>query len=90
MTNGAVAREATIGAARNLDDALPAWVADHVSFPNSMVDRITPMTTPSDIEWLENTMGIIDRWPVVAEPFRQWVVEDNFVVTVSRLEQLDV
>lgn len=90
MTNGAVAREATIGAARNVDDALPAWVVDHVSFPNSMVDRITPMTTPSDIEWLENTMGIIDRWPVVAEPFRQWVVEDNFAGDRLPLEQLDV
>ena len=90
MTNGAVAREATIGAARNLDDALPAWVADHVSFPNSMVDRITPMTTPSDIEWLENTMGIIDQWPVVAEPFRQWVVEDNYAGDRLPLDELDV
>lgn len=90
MTNGAVAREATIGAALGVDQALPTWILDHVSFPNSMVDRITPMTTPSDIEWLDNTMGIIDRWPVVAEPFRQWVVEDDFAGDRLPLDQLDV
>ena len=90
MTNGAVTREATLGAARSVDDALPAWIDTNVSFPNSMVDRITPMTTPSDIEWLETTMGVVDRWPVVAEPFRQWVVEDNFAGDRLPLEDLDV
>lgn len=90
MTNGAVAREAAIGAARGIDHALPGWIADHVSFPNSMVDRITPMTTPGDIEWLDRTMGIADRWPVVAEPFRQWVVEDNFAGDRLPLDDIDV
>ena len=90
MTNGAVARESAIGAARALDDALPGWITDHVSFPNSMVDRITPMTTAGDIEWLEQAHGITDRWPVVAEPFRQWVVEDTFAGDRLPLEDLDV
>ena len=90
MTNGAVTRDATIGAARSVDDALPAWVVDNVTFPNSMVDRITPMTTPSDIEWLDTTMGVLDQWPVVAEPFRQWVVEDNFAGDRLPLENMDV
>jgi len=90
MTNGAVTREATTGAARDVDASLPGWIAEHVSFPNSMVDRITPMTTPSDIEWLESTMGIVDRWPVVTEPFRQWVVEDDFAGDRLPLDQLDV
>jgi mannitol 2-dehydrogenase len=44
-----------------------------------MVDRITPVTTDADREWLVRTYGIVDRWPVVAEPFRQWVVEGHFV-----------
>jgi mannitol 2-dehydrogenase len=43
-----------------------------------MVDRITPVTAPEDREWLLEATGIEDRWPVVAEPFRQWVVEDEF------------
>lgn len=90
MANGAVARAATIGASSGVDDVLPAWVEDHVSFPNSMVDRITPITTPSDIEWLDKTMGVIDRWPVVAEPFRQWVVEDDFAGDRLPLDEMDV
>lgn len=90
MTNGAVARAATIGAAARLNDDLVEWVNEHVSFPNSMVDRITPVTTPQDIAWLESEMGISDRWPVFAEPFRQWVVEDNFAGDRLPLEQLDV
>jgi mannitol 2-dehydrogenase len=43
-----------------------------------MVDRITPVTSTADREWLLDTVGIGDRWPVVAEPFRQWVMEDDF------------
>src|SRR5258705_2867769 len=43
-----------------------------------MVDRITPVTADADREWLLESTGIDDRWPVVAEPFRQWVVEDEF------------
>ena len=48
------------------------------TFPNSMVDRITPATTDDDRAWLAREHGIVDRWPVVAEPFRQWVLEDRF------------
>ncbi len=43
-----------------------------------MVDRITPVTTQSDIDYLAKTYGIKDEWPVTCEPFIQWVVEDNF------------
>lgn len=58
--------------------ALERWIAENVAFPNSMVDRITPATTPADIEWLRSHFGIDDAWPVVTEPFRQWVIEDTF------------
>ena len=44
-----------------------------------MVDRITPATTPADIEKLKSVYGIDDAWPVVCEPFIQWVVEDNYI-----------
>jgi mannitol 2-dehydrogenase len=76
--NGDAARHATLSAAARADAALPAWVQDNCSFPNSMVDRITPATADADREWLRDATGIDDRWPVVAEPFRQWVMEDEF------------
>jgi mannitol 2-dehydrogenase len=76
--NGHATRAATLSAAARLDPALPAWVEEHCTFPNSMVDRITPATAPGDREWLRDSAGIIDSWPVVSEPFRQWVMEDDF------------
>ncbi|BAN00611.1 mannitol dehydrogenase [Ilumatobacter coccineus YM16-304] len=90
MTNGRVARTATIGEAAKRSDDLAEWIDTHVSFPNSMVDRITPATTPADIDWLRDEMHISDEWPVVAEPFRQWVVEDDFAGDRLPLEHLDV
>ena len=76
--NGAAARAATLAAAARVDDRLADWVHEHCSFPNSMVDRITPATADADRDWLRDHAGISDRWPVVSEPFRQWVVEDAF------------
>ena len=76
--NGDAARAATLSAAARLDTTLPAWVEERCTFPNSMVDRITPATAPGDREWLRDSAGIVDSWPVVSEPFRQWVMEDDF------------
>jgi mannitol 2-dehydrogenase len=76
--NGDAARHATLAAAARADAALCGWVEANCTFPNSMVDRITPVTADADRAWLRETTGIEDRWPVVAEPFRQWVMEDDF------------
>jgi mannitol 2-dehydrogenase len=76
--NGDAARRATRSAAERKGGALAAWVQETCTFPNSMVDRITPVTAEADREWLRSTIGVDDRWPVVAEPFRQWVMEDDF------------
>jgi mannitol 2-dehydrogenase len=76
--NGEAARAATLSAAARLDATLPAWVQEHCTFPSSMVDRITPATAPGDRDWLRDCAGIVDSWPVVSEPFRQWVMEDDF------------
>jgi mannitol 2-dehydrogenase len=76
--NGDAARRATLAAAARTDSALAAWVEANCTFPNSMVDRITPVTAESDREWLRDSAGVDDRWPVVSEPFRQWVMEDHF------------
>ena len=57
----------TFAEAQNPD--LSKWIAQEVSFPNSMVDRITPVTTPADIETLAQNYGVKDQWPVTCEPF---------------------
>ena len=76
--NGHVMRKVLLGFAELQDRSLYRWIADNVAFPNSMVDRITPATTPADREDLLRNFGIDDAWPVVTEPFRQWVIEDTF------------
>lgn len=90
ISNGAVARTATLGVAQVLVPQLVEWIEEHVAFPNSMVDRITPATTANDRQWLAEGFGIEDRWPVMTEPFRQWVVEDSFAAGRLPLEDLDV
>jgi mannitol 2-dehydrogenase len=76
--NGDAARRALIGAASSGSDGLAEWIESTCTFPNSMVDRITPVTAAEDRAGLLARVGIVDRWPVVAEPFRQWVVQDDF------------
>ena len=76
--NGDVARKAVLGFAGRRDPALGAWLAEHGAFPNSMVDRITPATTDEHRRMVAREFGILDAWPVVTEPFRQWIIEDRF------------
>jgi mannitol 2-dehydrogenase len=76
--NGDIARQAFTGYADRAHPGLSDWMAEHTRFPNSMVDRITPVTTPDVITGLAEQFGIEDRWPVVAEPFTAWVLEDDF------------
>ncbi|WP_372741570.1 mannitol dehydrogenase family protein [Neptunomonas sp.] len=76
--NGDVARKALLGFAALRDTALHDWIAANVSFPNAMVDRITPMTSDAHRKQLSVEQGIEDSWPVVCEPFMQWVLEDKF------------
>ncbi|MDO9708169.1 mannitol dehydrogenase family protein [Paracraurococcus lichenis] len=76
--NGEVLRQAVLDLAEARDPALAAWIRAEVAFPNTMVDRITPVTQPGQVEELRARHGIADRWPVFAETFRQWVIEDRF------------
>jgi fructuronate reductase len=57
---------------------LAKWIADNVAFPCTMVDRIVPETTDADRDAVSNALGLRDAWPVMTEPFTQWVVEDRF------------
>lgn len=76
--NGHVLRAAVLAQARLREPALADWIEREVRFPSTMVDRITPRTTPADIAALASRYGLHDRWPVVCERFTQWVIEDDF------------
>jgi mannitol 2-dehydrogenase len=76
--NGEVAHKMLGAFARLKDPDLAGWIEESVTFPNSMVDRITPVTTDEDREQLAEQFGVEDGWPVVCEPFTQWALEDRF------------
>jgi mannitol 2-dehydrogenase len=76
--NGHLSRMVFTAFARMRDPGLGDWVEREVRFPNSMVDRITPVTTDDDRAELRKRFGIDDKWPVVCEPYTQWVLEDAF------------
>src|SRR5918998_2215197 len=88
--NGHVAAKMFTAYARLRDPELGDWVAAEVAFPNSMVDRITPVTTDEDRAQVTERTGIVDGWPVVCEPFTQWVLEDHFPLGRPALEQVGV
>lgn len=88
--NGDLAKKVFTAFAALRDAELGEWVANNVAFPNSMVDRITPGTTDDVIAELAERFGIEDAWPVVAEPFTQWVEEDSFTNGRPRFEDVGV
>ncbi|WP_430383356.1 mannitol dehydrogenase family protein [Yoonia maritima] len=77
--NGPLTRSVVLGFARALDADLATWIEANVRFPATMVDRITPATTQADVDALTAAQGYIDNACVMHEPFRQWVIEDDFV-----------
>jgi mannitol 2-dehydrogenase len=87
--NGHVTHGTVCGLARLQDKDFAAWVDANVAFPNGMVDRITPATGPRE-RALAETYGLHDPVPVTCEPFRQWVLEDNFPTGRPALEKVGV
>ncbi|CAH0537317.1 mannitol dehydrogenase family protein [Vibrio marisflavi] len=77
--NGRVAKQAVLAFARLVEPELSQWIENNVSFPNTMVDRIVPATTPETLDEIARLVGVNDPCGVACEPFRQWVIEDNFV-----------
>jgi fructuronate reductase len=77
-SNGAIVKRAVSAFAHRVDAELGDWIEANVAFPSTMVDRITPATTEEDMQRIATAIGMDDAWPVVTEPFSQWVVEDNF------------
>jgi fructuronate reductase/mannitol 2-dehydrogenase len=76
--NGALARQAVVACAARRDPRLARWIEQRGAFPSSMVDRITPQTTAADRTMVARRFGVVDRAPVITEPFSQWVIEDDF------------
>lgn len=88
--NGHIAQSTFTAFAQLKDPALAEWLTAEGAFPNSMVDRITPVTTPEVIEGLSARYAIDDQWPVAGEPFTQWVLEDNFTLGRPPFEDVGV
>lgn len=88
--NGHMAKSTFTAFARLKDPALADWIETEARFPNSMVDRITPVTTPEVVQGLSEKYALDDAWPVAAEPFTQWVLEDSFTLGRPRFEDVGV
>ncbi|MBR0796444.1 mannitol dehydrogenase family protein [Bradyrhizobium jicamae] len=76
--NGSLVRHGVLDFARQVDPALRDWIAETVSFPSSMVDRITPASTETTRDDALRLTNCIDHAPVETEPFTQWVIDDRF------------
>lgn len=77
-SNGDITRTMLLAFLSKAQPDLIPWVEEHVSFPNSMVDRITPATSDALKKEIIEDYGVIDGWPVNCEDFAQWVIEDKF------------
>jgi mannitol 2-dehydrogenase len=88
--NGGRTHTVVTEVARARDAALADWIEANVRFPNSMVDRITPRTTDEDRHEVRARFGLDDAWPVVCEPFAQWVLEDAFTAGRPPYEEAGV
>ncbi|HEY9788042.1 MAG TPA: mannitol dehydrogenase family protein, partial [Candidatus Obscuribacterales bacterium] len=88
--NGHVAKKTLLAFCAEKSPELATWIDKNVAFPNCMVDRITPATTDAERRYVLETYGLEDGFPVIAEPFKQWVVEDNFSNGRPPLEKVGV
>ncbi len=77
--NGHVVKQAVLGMARQQNAELADWIAAHVTFPATMVDRIVPAATEASLQEVADIIGVADPCAISCEPFIQWVIEDNFV-----------
>jgi fructuronate reductase len=76
--NGSATARVVLDFAALVEPALVPWIRDHVSFVSTMVDRITPRTTPADVESAASLAGFPDAVPVVTEPYSEWLLSGVF------------
>lgn len=84
--NDDVTRKAILSFAETRDAGLARWIAEHVTLPNAMVDRITPSMDDATKQRLNKASDLEDDMPLIAESFTQWVVEDRFATGRPRFE----
>jgi fructuronate reductase len=77
-SNGVVTKRILDRFAELRDADLGAYTRGELLAPSTMVDRITPATTDDDRARIAAELGVLDAWPVMTEPFSQWVIEDRF------------
>jgi mannitol 2-dehydrogenase len=88
QSNGDIIKKMLLAFAELRDPKLHNWLVENCAFPNSMVDRITPATTDEHRTLVKEEFGIDDGWPVMCEPFKQWVIEDHFPLGRPAWEQV--
>ncbi|MCT6856100.1 MAG: mannitol dehydrogenase family protein [Bombella apis] len=88
--NGDVSRKAFVGYARAVDGELAQWIEQNVTFPNAMVDRITPSVSSEGKAKLNERSGLDDLQPLISEDFIQWVIEDRFAAGRPAFEKVGV
>ncbi len=85
-SNGETAARVIQGYAKLYNQSLADHIVDNVAFPSTMVDRIVPATTEEDRQLARSVTVLEDAWPVMTEPFTQWVIEDHFTAGRPRFE----
>lgn len=88
--NGETVRRLMLQFAGLAGGDLGKFIESDVAFPSTMVDRIVPATTDADRQRVSGALGVEDAWPVMTEPFMQWVVEENFPSGRPRWEKFGV
>lgn len=88
--NGHVTKNAVIGMAKIIAPEIISWINKNVTFPSSMVDRITPATSEKELNFVKENFAIDDKCVVMCEPYSQWVIEDNFVCGRPNFEKVGV
>lgn len=84
--NGRLLRRLVLAYAEQVDGTTARWIEAQVAFPDTMVDRIVPATTPATLDEVEERLGLRDNAAVWGEPFMQWVIEDTFADERPRWE----
>jgi fructuronate reductase len=89
-SNGDRLHRQLLSEAERKNPQLAPWIDRFVTCPNTMVDRIVPATTNEDRVEAGNILGLEDAWPVAAEPFSQWVIENRFASDLPAFEAVGV
>jgi fructuronate reductase len=74
LDNGSVLRSRVVAVAETIDPPLAEWIADEVSFPSSVVDRMVPASTEQDLDDIADSLGLLDRAAVSTEHHRSWII----------------